>query len=168
MYSKNQFTKIPFLILFIVLVAIGVGTASALITITLDGLVIFPETIHIQNLLLDESGDSGTTGQILSSTATGVDWITPISDTLTVIKRESSSLSIGSGQSGSRTASCLQGETVTGGGFENVSLTGFPIIDYIGPQVTNNVVTGWRVNIFNDGFDSVTFKSIVMCAKLMS
>jgi len=37
MQWKNQLTKTPYLVLFIVLIAIGVGTASALITITLAG-----------------------------------------------------------------------------------------------------------------------------------
>jgi hypothetical protein len=34
---KNQLTRTPYLVLFIVLISIGVGTASALITITLSG-----------------------------------------------------------------------------------------------------------------------------------
>ncbi len=34
---KNQLTKTPYLVLFIVLISVGVGTASALITITLAG-----------------------------------------------------------------------------------------------------------------------------------
>jgi len=34
---KNQLTKTPYLVLFIVLITVGVGTASALITITLAG-----------------------------------------------------------------------------------------------------------------------------------
>ena len=37
---KNQLTKTPYLVLFIVLITIGVGTASALITITLSGDVV--------------------------------------------------------------------------------------------------------------------------------
>jgi len=37
---KNQLTKTPYLVLFIVLITVGVGTASALITITLAGNVI--------------------------------------------------------------------------------------------------------------------------------
>jgi len=40
MSLKNQLTKTPYLVMFIVLIAIGVGTASALITITLSGDVI--------------------------------------------------------------------------------------------------------------------------------
>ena len=37
---KNQLTKTPYLVLFIILITIGVGTAAALITITLSGDVI--------------------------------------------------------------------------------------------------------------------------------
>ena len=40
---KNQLTKTPYLVLFIVLITVGVGTASALITITFEGLTIFKE-----------------------------------------------------------------------------------------------------------------------------
>ena len=40
---KNQLTKTPVLVLFIVLITIGVGTASALITITFEGLTVFKE-----------------------------------------------------------------------------------------------------------------------------
>ena len=164
---KNQLTKTPYLVLFIVLISIGVGTASAIITITLDGHVVFPESVHVASNLLDESGDSGATGQVLSSTPTGVDWITSSgSGTLTVVHRESNTVNIASGQSAIISASCLQGEVVTGGGFENTSLSGAPIIDFDGPKVTTNVVTGWSVNIFNDGIASMTAKVFVMCAKL--
>ena len=45
---KNQFTKTPVLIFFILLGAIGVGTASALITITLDGDVVITGDATLQ------------------------------------------------------------------------------------------------------------------------
>ncbi len=44
---KNQLTKTPYLVLFIVLITIGVGTASALITITLAGDVIVTGDIDV-------------------------------------------------------------------------------------------------------------------------
>ena len=50
---KNRLTKTPYLVLFIVLIAIGVGTASALITITLSGDVIITG-------FLDMTGDKIT------------------------------------------------------------------------------------------------------------
>ena len=40
MDGKNKLTKTPYLVLFIILISVGVGTASALITITLDGNVV--------------------------------------------------------------------------------------------------------------------------------
>lgn len=168
MIWKNKLKEIPALVILIVLISVGIGTASAIITITLEGIVIFPEPIHILSNLYDSSGDSGTEGQVLSSTPTGVDWISVNNQgTLSVIHRESNSLVIQSGQSGTVIASCLQGEVVTGGGFQNISLTGAPLIDYDGPQLTNNLITGWKISIFNDGFDSMSVKAFVICEKLV-
>ena len=50
---KNQLTKTPYLVLFIVLISVGVGTASALITITLSGDVVITG-------FLDMTGDKIT------------------------------------------------------------------------------------------------------------
>ena len=44
---KNQLTKTPYLVLFIVLISVGVGTASALITITLSGNVIITDNLTV-------------------------------------------------------------------------------------------------------------------------
>ncbi len=44
---KNQLTKTPYLVLFIILITVGVGTASALITITLAGDVIITDSLHV-------------------------------------------------------------------------------------------------------------------------
>jgi hypothetical protein len=41
--------------------------------------VIVNESLQLDNQLLDKDGDSGTAGQILSSTGTQTDWITPTS-----------------------------------------------------------------------------------------
>ena len=52
---KNQLTKTPYLVLFIVLISIGVGTASALFTITLAG------DVHVTgNTILDGDLSVGT------------------------------------------------------------------------------------------------------------
>ena len=45
---KNQLTRTPYLVLFIVLISVGVGTASALITITLAGDVIITGDMDVQ------------------------------------------------------------------------------------------------------------------------
>ncbi|MDO6605732.1 hypothetical protein, partial [Arenibacter palladensis] len=39
--------------------------------------VVITESLQVDNLLLDKDGDSGTAGQVLSSTGTQTDWITP-------------------------------------------------------------------------------------------
>jgi hypothetical protein len=57
---KNQLTKTPYLVLFIVLLTVGVGTASALITITLSGNVIV-------------TGDLDVDGSITGNTITNLE-----------------------------------------------------------------------------------------------
>jgi len=44
---KNQLTKTPYLVLFVILISIGVGTASAMITITLAGDVIITGNLDV-------------------------------------------------------------------------------------------------------------------------
>ena len=46
---KNQLTKTPYLVLFIFLGAISIGTASALFTITLAGNVIVNGDLFVEN-----------------------------------------------------------------------------------------------------------------------
>jgi len=48
---KNQLIKTPYLVLFIILIAISVGTASALITITLSGNVVVTGDMNVQGNL---------------------------------------------------------------------------------------------------------------------
>ncbi len=63
---KNQLTKTPYLVLFIILITVGVGTASALITITLAGDVIIEGDLDmtggkISNLVIPlDSSDAAT------------------------------------------------------------------------------------------------------------
>ena len=51
---KNKLTKTPYLVLFMVLISIGVGTASALITITLAGNVVVTGDLDVDG---DITGD---------------------------------------------------------------------------------------------------------------
>jgi hypothetical protein len=46
---KNKLTRTPYLVLFVVLIAIGVGTASAIITITLSGNVVITGDLDMTN-----------------------------------------------------------------------------------------------------------------------
>jgi len=55
---KNQFTKTPYLVLFVVLISISVGTASALITITLDGDVDITENLDVVGTITGQTIDN--------------------------------------------------------------------------------------------------------------
>ena len=48
---KKQLTRTPYLVLFIVLISIGVGTASAVITITLSGYVLITEDLTVEGYI---------------------------------------------------------------------------------------------------------------------
>ncbi len=65
---KNQLTKTPYLVLFIVLISIGVGTASAFITITLAGNVVIDGTLGVGTTTpsekLDVNGDAVIRGDL--------------------------------------------------------------------------------------------------------
>ena len=75
---KNQLTKTPYLVLFIVLITIGVGTASAL-TITLGGAV---DITEILNMMGNKITNLGTpTADTDAATKAYVD-SAPDSDTL--------------------------------------------------------------------------------------
>jgi hypothetical protein len=75
MRRMNQFTKAPYLVLFMVLIAIGVGTASALITITLSGDVIIIGSLDMTGDKITNLGtptvssDAATKGYVDSSPA---------------------------------------------------------------------------------------------------
>jgi len=57
MDRKNQLTRTPYLVLFIVLISIGVGTASALITITLAGNVLVTGNLDVEGQITGQTID---------------------------------------------------------------------------------------------------------------
>ena len=78
---KNKLTRTPYLVFFVVLLSIGVGTASAMITITLAGNVIITDdlTVDTDTLTVDSINDKvgiGTTSptSALHITAGGNDF----------------------------------------------------------------------------------------------
>jgi len=74
---KNRLTRTPYLVLFILLGVAGIGTAYAgvLPLITLAGDVLITGDTELEGKLLDTNDDAGTSGQVLSTTETGIDWI---------------------------------------------------------------------------------------------
>ena len=165
----SKLTKTPYLVLLTVLIAITVTSAYAL-TITLGGNVVITGSTDLDGTLLDASDSAGTNGQLLSSTGTGVDWVTASgSGILTVVDRESNTISIAPGAFGSVSVFCQAGEIATGGGFDVPTGDGFPFIDFSGPEIPN----GWGVDVFNNEpcspvgcSETITVKAIVMCTKL--
>ena len=88
------------------------------------------------------------------------------SGTLTVIDRESETISIERGSFGSVAVFCEPGEIATGGGFHTTG-DGFPFIVINAPEPPN----GWEVGIGNNEpcpecGDTITVEAIVMCATL--
>ena len=70
----GRFTKTPYFVLFVLLAAAGVGTAYGVALVTIDNLKVTGDT-ELDGKLLDTNDDAGTSGQVLSSTETGIDWI---------------------------------------------------------------------------------------------
>ena len=71
----GRFTSTPYMVLFILLGAVGVSTAYAAITITLAADVKITGDTELDGKLIDTNNEAGTSGQVLSSTETGIDWI---------------------------------------------------------------------------------------------
>jgi len=79
---KNQLTKTPYLLLFIVLISIGVGTASALITITLSGDVVITGFLDMMGDKITNVGEP--TASTDAATKGYVD-LFPTTDTLALL-----------------------------------------------------------------------------------
>ena len=79
---KNKFTKTPYLVLFIVLISVGVGTASALITITLSGNVVITGDLDMTGDKIRNVGSPTITTDV--ATKGYVDQA-PSTDTLTLL-----------------------------------------------------------------------------------
>ncbi len=67
-------TKTPYLVLFVMLGAVGVTAVSAVVLVTVDNLTVTGDT-KLDGKLLDTNNDAGASGQVLSSIETGIDWI---------------------------------------------------------------------------------------------
>jgi len=67
-------TKTPYLVLFILLAAVGVGAASAVALVTIDNLKVTGD-MELDGKLIDANDGAGTSGQVLVSTSNGVEWV---------------------------------------------------------------------------------------------
>ena len=158
---RKTLTSTPYLILFIILISISVGTASALITITLGGNVVVTGTLiaeeyfdngNIQTgtdatalggVTNTASGDWSTVGGGKSNTASGVDSTVPGGDNNSAI---GSGSTVGGG--GDNTASGV--DSTVGGGFQNLANNSLATISGGGFNIANNslaTIGGGQVNI---------------------
>ena len=168
----SKLSKTPYLVILTVLIAITVTSAYAL-TITLGGDVIITGSTDLDGALLDSSDDAGTSGQLLSSTGTGVDWVTLSgSGVLTVVERVSSPVNVAPDSFGETEVQCQSGEIVTGGGFHIGGGNGFPLVTFNDIEEPN----GWEAGVFNldpclaagnpSCSATITITATVMCTKL--
>jgi len=77
-------TKTPYLVLFVLLGAVGVGTASALITITFEGLAIFKENVQMDKDLNVDGDLTGKTFDAINDEITSLRLMFPLKDVVVV------------------------------------------------------------------------------------
>ena len=165
---KNQLTKTPYLVLFIILITVGVGTASALITITLDGNVVVTGDTTLQgDLTCTNCVDSA---DIADGSITSADLsIEPILGFYT-IRDDSFIGDLTAPTRKNMRVFCDDGDVATGGGFRinNIGNLNDNISVYdsrpLGTFASESGLVGWSASftLFNDVSD--TFYVFVICA----
>ena len=159
---KNQLTRTPYLVLFIVLIAVGVGTASAL-TITLGGTV---DITQILNMMGNKITNVGTpTANTDAATKSYVD--NNNFKFLKTVERTGSQVTISGFNDGFATVDCVGSEVATGGGFHEITEAD-PIVFESQARLTTGVATGWDVGFFSFDGNTVTMEATVICAILQN
>jgi len=160
---KNQLTKTPYLVLFIVLISIGVGTASAL-TITLGADLI--EFLGILDMNLNRIINVGT--PTLASDAATKNYVDNNNfQFIKTVERLGTEVLVPAGNDGIATVDCMVGEVATGGGWFESTELGDPIIFVSEPIITNGIPTGWSVEFGAEG-GTEGLQAIVICATLQN
>ena len=141
---KNRLTRTPYLVFFVVLLSVGVGTAFALITITLAGNVIITDdlTVDTNTLVVDSVGNKVGIGTVTPSQPLDVKGNTVIDGSLDV-----SNGPIYSHRNPSTNTANLVIERTGGPTSDNVQFT-------LSHRATNK-------DLWIYGFDGTTFKNFV-------
>ena len=137
--------RTSYLVLFIILIAIGVGTASALLTITLAGDVVIEGD-------LDMTGGKITNVGIptQSTDAVNKDYADSVSvDLKNAIFYVTNSTVPGTPAPVSITVLCNSGDIATGGGIKNTSNGLGKITENDFPHFVNNLPVGWTLEIYD-------------------
>lgn len=154
--TRTNLTRTPYLVLFIVLGAVGVSVAYAVGNVIIEGNMTVTGDTELDGKLLDSNDDAGNAGQVLSSTETGIDWIDTTGAT---IQRENSVFlperggGIPNRDIKTVAVNCQAGEIVTGGGWS--------LSDAINPTANvdrakvffsenRKVGNGWQITGFNE------------------
>ncbi len=148
---KNRLTKTPYLVLFIVLIAIGVGTASALITITLAGDVVITGFLDmtgdkISNLGTPTTNTDAATKDYVDSTSGGILGFYSVFN--------------GTNLSNVIEAFCDPGDKVTGGGAGISGSLSNPAVIAISRPFGDD---GWHV-VYDVNSVGTSIQAIAVCA----
>ena len=177
MNLKNQLIRTPYLVFFIVLIAIGVGTASALITITLAGNVVITDELEV-------GGNSDFLASVIIADDLQVhndlfvDGELEVTDNLFVggeldcdgcINTYSvhATTSVASGDFGHiTTVQCDSGDMAMGGGVSlprDIVFRSSQPIDSENNSGSSEPATGWQGAVDNDTGNSADYRVSVIC-----
>ena len=152
MDRKNQFTKTPYLVLFIVLISVGVGTAYA-VNITLGGTVDITQTLNMMGNKITNLGTPTTTTD--ATTKAYVDAAVP-----NVYQSESSHMVSAGGFLGT-VEFCDQGDAVLSCGFSTANSIDMEFTDSFPSEEES--IEGCEFGAFNTGLDSKTVHTYAIC-----
>ena len=148
---KNQLTRTPYLVLFIVLITAGVGTASALITITLSGDVVITGDLDmtngkISNVVTPSLPADAATKDYVDSTSGGILGFYSVFNSTSL-----TNLIV---------AFCDPGDKVTGGGAGISGSLSNPAVIASSRPFTDD---GWQV-IYDVNSVGTSIQAIALCA----
>jgi len=173
----GRLTSTPFLVLFVLLAAVGVGTAYAVALVTIDNLKVTGDT-ELDGKLIDTNNEAGTSGQVLSSIETGIDWIdvaggpqgatgmTGMTGLMNTYFKVTPGSAGAGASSGFVSATCDSGDKVTGGGFFTSSPSDVQMIRSQPSGSVGTTPTAWVVEGLNEGTTTASVNAYVICADI--
>ena len=160
---KSKLAKTPYLVLFTVLIAISVTSASAL-TITLGGdLIEILGTLNMNNNKITGLAEPTVSDDAATKNYTDNNNF----KFLKTVERTGSSVMISGFNDGFATVDCIGSEVATGGGFHEITEED-PIVFESLARLTAGVATGWEIGFFSSNGNTVTMEATVICATLQN
>ena len=160
---KSKLAKPPYLVLFTVLIAISVTSASAL-SITLGGdLIEILGTLNMNNNKITNLAEPTVSADAATKNYTDNNNF----KFLKTVERTGSSVMVSGVNDGFATVDCMGSEIATGGGFHEITEED-PIVFESQARLTSGVVTGWEIGFFSSNGNTVTMEATVICATLQN